>query len=262
VLLQRTGHYYVEGVGYATIMDVLGGALSDPWFLLLLAALKLVATALSIGSGASGGVFSPALFIGATAGGAVGVIVTQLAPGMGLGVPAFALAGMAGMVGGTTGAVLTAIVMITELTDDTAILLPLIITAAAAWWTRRAVMAESIYTMKLLARGHAVPEGLQAPVLPVLRVADAMTQEPFRIEAAPDGHIAAVSDAEGRALRFVTSWPREGLLQAATRMHDAGAEVILVLPTVQSRVTPEAVIGAVTQAALVGQLKSELERHR
>ena len=175
VMLQRAGHYYVQGVGYATILDVLTGALTDPWFLLLLVGLKLLATAMSIGSGASGGVFSPALFIGATAGAAVGIAAEAVVPGgLGIGIPAFALAGMAGMVGGTTGAVLTAIVMITEMTGDTAIVLPLMITAAAAWWTRRAVMAESIYTMKLLARGHAVPEGLQAPVLPMRRVADAM----------------------------------------------------------------------------------------
>ena len=57
-LLLGTGHYSVEGVGYATIQDVLLGDLS--WFLFVLFALKLVATSLTLGSGASGGIFSPA----------------------------------------------------------------------------------------------------------------------------------------------------------------------------------------------------------
>ncbi|HEX4447361.1 MAG TPA: chloride channel protein, partial [Polyangiaceae bacterium] len=53
------GHYYVEGVGYATVVDVLRGALTGGWMLVLLAALKLLTTSLTLGSGGSGGVFSP-----------------------------------------------------------------------------------------------------------------------------------------------------------------------------------------------------------
>ena len=259
LLLERAGHYYVQGVGYATIMDVLTGALADPWFLLLLAGLKLLATALSLGSGASGGVFSPALFVGATAGACFGLVAERLVPGIGVGVPAFALAGMAGMAAGTTGAVLTAIIMITGMSGDTAIALPLLLAASAAWWTRRALMAESIYTMKLLARGHAVPEGLQAPVLPMRRVADAMAEPAgFEIHAGEHGGIGAVRAADGRLLRHVAASPEDGLLAAATRMHDAGAEVILVLRG--EAAVPDAVVGVVTQRALAGQLKAELER--
>jgi CIC family chloride channel protein len=261
VMLERTGHYYVQGVGYATILDVLTGALADPWFLGLLVALKLLATSLSIGSGASGGVFSPALFIGATGGAAIGMAVEAWVPGgLGIGQPAFALAGMAGMVGGTTGAVLTAIVMTTEMTGDAAIVLPLMITAAAAWWTRRAIMPESIYTMKLLARGHAVPEGLQAPVLPMRRVADAMVPpERFEIHAGEDGGIGAVRSADGRLLRHITARSEEGLLHAASRLHDAQAAVILVLRE-GAPVAPDAVIGIVDLVALARLLKEELER--
>jgi len=266
LLLERAGHYYVQGVGYATIMDVLTGALTDPWFLLLLVGLKLLATALSLGSGASGGVFSPALFIGATAGAAFGLLVERVVPGIGIGVPAFALAGMAGMVAGTTGAVMTAIIMITGMSGDTGIALPLILTAAAAWATRRGVMAESIYTMKLLARGHAVPEGLQAPVLPMRRVADAMgtgfvlagaaargTPGELVIHEAEGGGVDVVHAPDGHRMRHVMAAPEEGLLQAAARMRDAEAEVIVVR---QGGV----VVGVVTEAALVGQLKAELER--
>ena len=64
VLLVRYGHYYTEGVGYATIQDVLTGQLSVFHILLLLFLLKLLVTSLTLGSGASGGIFSPSLFIG------------------------------------------------------------------------------------------------------------------------------------------------------------------------------------------------------
>src|SRR5271167_1931186 len=68
-LFGEPDHYYVEGVGYATIMDVLRGDLTAPGFLLLLVFAKLLLTCLTLGSGASGGVFSPAMFLGAALGG-------------------------------------------------------------------------------------------------------------------------------------------------------------------------------------------------
>ena len=88
------GHYYIQGVGYATIEDILGGRLNQPGFLLLLVAAKLLATALTLGSGASGGVFSPLLFLGATAGGVMGLAVHSIAPGVGLDAPSMAIVGM------------------------------------------------------------------------------------------------------------------------------------------------------------------------
>lgn len=160
VLQQTAGQYYVQGVGYATILDVLLGNLTNPWFLLLLVALKLAATSLSLGSGASGGVFSPALFVGAAGGAAFGQLCLYLMPSIQIGIPTFAVAGMGAMIGGTTGAVLTGIVMITEMTQDRSAILPLLISGSIAYAVRKALMEESIYTMKLLARGHIVAEGL------------------------------------------------------------------------------------------------------
>ena len=90
------------------------GSLSVPLLLLLLFALEPIATSLTLGSGASGGVFSPAFFMGATLGGAYGVFLRWLLPGLAVSPPAFAVAGMAGMVGASTGAAVAAIVMIFE----------------------------------------------------------------------------------------------------------------------------------------------------
>ena len=72
-LLRIAGHYYVEGVGYSTIQAILNGDMQLPALLFILFAAKLLATSLSLGSGASGGIFSPSLFMGATIGGAFGV---------------------------------------------------------------------------------------------------------------------------------------------------------------------------------------------
>jgi chloride channel protein, CIC family len=83
-----------------------------------------------------------------------------LVPWVNVGVPTFAVAGMGAAIGGTTGAVLTGIVMITEMTQDRSAILPLLISGSIAYAVRKTIMDESIYTMKLLARGHVVVEGL------------------------------------------------------------------------------------------------------
>ena len=99
-LSQAFGHYYVEGVGYATIQDVLLGGLGSASLLGLLFACKLTATSLSLGSGSSGGIFSPSLFMGATLGGAFGAFASAALPSLNLSIPAFAIVGMAAVVGG------------------------------------------------------------------------------------------------------------------------------------------------------------------
>lgn len=72
LLMRNLGQYYIEGVGYATIQDILAEKLAITWILLSLILLKLLAVSITLGSGASGGVFSPALFMGATLGGGHG----------------------------------------------------------------------------------------------------------------------------------------------------------------------------------------------
>jgi CIC family chloride channel protein len=156
------GQYYIEGVGYATVQDILGGRLTALWLLLLLFVMKLAATSLTLGSGASGGIFSPALFLGSTFGGAYGALLEWLVPGLGVGMMAFAVAGMAGVVGGSTGAALAAIVMIFEMTRDYDVIVPMTLTVAVSYGVRRVICRESIYTMKLARRGHAIPDSLQA----------------------------------------------------------------------------------------------------
>lgn len=161
-LISKYGHYYVEGVGYATIQDILTGKLTRFYLLLLLCLLELFTTSITLGSGASGGIFSPALFIGATLGGAYGAALRAFAPSPAITIPAFAIAGMAGVVGGSTGAAMAAIAMLFEMTLDYNVILPITITVALANGFRSLLLNETIYTLKLTRRGHYMPMALQA----------------------------------------------------------------------------------------------------
>ncbi|HEX4368386.1 MAG TPA: chloride channel protein [Rhodopila sp.] len=177
VLMVKTGHYYVEGVGYATIQATLAGNQSGTWLLLVLFGCKLLATTTSLGSGSSGGIFSPSLFLGATLGAAFASVVGPLVPGVPISPAAFAMVGMGAMVGGGTGAAMTAVTMIFEMTRDYNIVLPMILAVAFSLGVRRILSVENIYTMKLVRRGHAVPRGLHANLFFVRRARDIMLRD-------------------------------------------------------------------------------------
>ena len=175
--LVTTGHYYVEGVGYATIQAILTGDLSLPALLLLLSAAKLCATLLSLGSGGSGGIFSPSLFMGASIGGAFGALVHAVQPIEGFSVTTCAIIGMAAMVGGGTGAAMTAVTMIFEMTRDYDLVMPSIIAVALAIGVRRVLSSENIYTIKLVGRGHFVPKALHANMFLIRRAREVMEHD-------------------------------------------------------------------------------------
>jgi chloride channel protein, CIC family len=176
-LLRTAGHYYVEGVGYSTIQAILAGGLTLPWLLLILFAAKLGATSISLGSGASGGVFSPSLFMGATVGGAFGALIEAVHPVDGVGVTTCAMVGMAAMVGGGTGAAMTAVTMIFEMTRDYDLVMPIIIAVALAIGVRRLLSPENIYTIKLVGRGHFVPKALHANMFLVRRAGEVLERD-------------------------------------------------------------------------------------
>ena len=168
------GHYFVEGVGYATIQAILTGHLTMVGLLALLFLCKLAATSVSLGSGSSGGIFSPSLFMGATLGAAFAGLISSLLPGVPVNLPAFAMVGMGAMVGSGTGAAMTAVTMIFEMTRDYDIVLPMILAVAAALGIRRLLSRENIYTLKLVRRGHPIPKALHANMFLVRRASEVM----------------------------------------------------------------------------------------
>ena len=161
-LLRTFGQYYVDGVGYATVQAILVGQISAFGLLALLGICKALATSISLGSGSSGGIFSPSLFIGAALGGAFAALWNTFGLSIQLSIPAFAMVGMGAMVGGGTGAVMTAVTMIFEMTLDYSIVMPMIVAVAMSIGARRLLSRETIYTLKLVRRGRAIPKARHA----------------------------------------------------------------------------------------------------
>jgi CIC family chloride channel protein len=185
-LLRYQGHYFVQGVGYATIQAILTNNLAGIGLLLGLFVAKLFATSVSLGSGASGGIFSPSLFMGATLGAAFGSIVTALGPVHGVDPVTCAIIGMAAMVGGGTGAAMTAVTMIFEMTRDYDIIMPIIIAVALSIGVRRLLSRENIYTVKLVTRGHLIPKALHANMYLVRHAEEVMDRDVILLPAETD----------------------------------------------------------------------------
>ena len=204
------GHYYIQGVSYATITDILQSTLTNPWFLLLLLGLKLVATSLTLGSGGSGGVFSPLLFFGVTLGGAFGGLLNLAFPEMGIDPMAFALAGMAAMVAAATSAPLTAAVITYEMTLDYSVILPVMISVGIAYAVRYSLSKADIYTIKLLRRGHIIPTGLATDIHGSYTAFDIMSTNfrPLELDSSfsPSDETSLIVN-EGRVVGVVAPFP-------------------------------------------------------
>jgi CIC family chloride channel protein len=200
------GQYYVDGVGYAAIEAILTGQLGAYWFLALLFVAKLAATSLSLGSGSSGGIFSPSLFMGATLGGAFAAAINGIGVFTHLSVPAFAMVGMGAMVGGGTGAVMTAVVMIFEMTLSYDIIMPMILAVATSVGVRRVLSRETIYTLKLVRRGQDIPKVRHANMFLVRRAREVMDTDVLVLprEASFDEFLRA-HEAEGRLRHVVVT---------------------------------------------------------
>jgi CIC family chloride channel protein len=222
VLLLWQGHYYVEGVGYATIQDILLGSQAALPLLALLFVCKLVATNLTLGSGASGGIFSPSLFLGATLGGAFGAFLIMMFPAAGFSVAAFAMVGMAAMVGGATGAAMTAVTMIFEMTRNYDLVMPMIIAVAVSIGVRRVLSRENIYTIKLVGRRHFIPKALHANMFLVRRATEVAdkTFVPLSTMDSFDALLRQESAGEGGLRHIVLSENRNivGVLRVNTSL--------------------------------------------
>jgi CIC family chloride channel protein len=185
-LFYYQGHYFVEGVGYSTIQAILEDNLIGFALLLGLFVAKLFATTVSLGSGASGGIFSPSLFMGATLGAAFGELVTLVGPVHGVDPVTCAIIGMAAMVGGGTGAAMTAVTMIFEMTRDYDIIMPIIVAVALAIGVRRLLSRENIYTVKLVTRGHVIPKAMHANMFLVRHAEEVMDRSVLVLPAETD----------------------------------------------------------------------------
>ncbi len=196
-LTRAFGHPYIDGVGYGVIQPILNGGMTAAGLMALLLILKMVATSVSLGCGASGGIFSPSLFFGATLGGAFAALAQAVLPHTGLTIPSAAIVGMAAMVGAGTGGVMTAIVMVFEMTRDYAIIVPVIVAVAVAAGVRRALIDDTIYTIKLRHRGHRIPTDRHMNLYRVKQAQDVMERDFIVAEAGATLHQALGAEEVG-----------------------------------------------------------------
>jgi chloride channel protein, CIC family len=192
----------VLGVGYDIVEKALHGNLILQT-MVLLAVLKLVATALCYGSGNAGGIFGPSLFIGAMIGGAVGSVAHSLFPAYTADPGAYALVGMGTAFAGIIRTPLTSVIMIFELTRDYAIIVPLMISNLVAFFISYKLQKEPIYEALAHQDGVHLPSSGGRAAGRYVRVEQAMQPAPIVLH--PDTLLVAAAErVNGSAM---DAWP-------------------------------------------------------
>jgi chloride channel protein, CIC family len=214
------------GYGHLAIHTEMFGRMA--WYSLLALALgKIVITAITLNGGGSGGVFTPSLYIGAATGGGVGVLLAKLFPSLAIHPEAYALVGMGALIAGATDAPITGVLLVFEMTNDYAIVLPLMLTVVICHLVARRLEPDSLYSGWLRRRGERIDHGPEQDVLAGLRVQDAFDPEPRTIdEGAPvdtvlgnlahsDQSAFPVVSADGRLVGVITVWDLGQLARTA-----------------------------------------------
>lgn len=167
----------VLGTGQDFIQQLVGGGIMDIawWVLLLLVGLKILATAGTLGSQASGGHFMPALFIGSALGAAFAVLVEPVWGFSQLDSGAFAVVGMAAMFAAVARAPLTSILIVFELTGDYGLVLPLMLATSLSTAIADRIHKESVYTIPLVRRGIRLLRTSDVDLLDTVAVGEVMT---------------------------------------------------------------------------------------
>jgi CIC family chloride channel protein len=218
---------WVHGIGYGSIDAVLNGEFmaDSGWTLTaiiglmaVLSLVKILGVGLTLGSGGSGGIFAPALFIGAMAGGAYGATLNHFFPDSSAPYFAYAMVAMGALVAASTRGTLTAILMIFEMTQAYQMILPLLFACVIADMVASMGSPETIYTRKLLRRGIKIVQDLEPNIMQLFSVKDVMVALEDVITLHPDdalhkvvavirrtGHNGfPVLDDEGRLVGVVT----------------------------------------------------------
>jgi CIC family chloride channel protein len=175
--------YGIMGVGYDGITRIFEmpfdassfpGSFDMMIFLITLALVKILATSFTVGSGGSGGVFAPSLYIGFMFGVAFGLFVEVIFPGLDTATPTvYGLLGMAALFAGAARAPLTCIVMIPEMASSYSRLPPIIIACVLSYATAQILMkGMSIYSLKLMRKGIFIDQ--PQPVLKAIAIGEAM----------------------------------------------------------------------------------------
>jgi CIC family chloride channel protein len=146
----------VLGVGYGFVGDALNGRMAFQ-LMLLLVVLKLIAVTTSYATGNAGGIFGPSLFIGAMLGGVVGTVAHHLFPAYTASAGAYALVGMGAVFAGVVRTPMTSVLMIFEMTQDYAVIVPLMIANLVSLFIASQLQHEPIYEALAMQDGIHLP---------------------------------------------------------------------------------------------------------
>ncbi|WP_240910122.1 chloride channel protein [Desulfopila sp. IMCC35008] len=171
---------HMYGSGFPFIEQAIQGK-AILWVLVALVFLKPIATSFTLGSGNSGGVFAPSLFIGAMLGGAMGHLFQEFFPSIAGSPGSYALVGMAAVFSATARAPLTAMLIVFEMSNDYFMILPLMVAGITACYFAQWLHPESIYTMKLAKRGVRFFEGRDMDIMQGVRVSEVMRTKPVTV---------------------------------------------------------------------------------
>lgn len=166
----------VMGDGYGYIEKALAGH-TLVWVMLVLIFLKSIATAITLGSGGAGGVFAPALFIGAVCGGAYGGLVHHLLPGYTASPGAYATIGIGAFLAASTHAPMTAIFLLFEMTGNYLIIIPIMLASIVSTVTATKFYHDSIDTVDFSREGIDIHEGREVAIMKSIRVGKAITED-------------------------------------------------------------------------------------
>ena len=167
---------HVLGVGYEATDMALNGQLTL-YFMMILLVAKIVATALALGFGFGGGVFSPSLFIGAMTGGTFGVIATSVFPELSSGHAAYTLVGMGAVSGAVIGAPISTILIVFELTGNYAITVAVMVATVLASLITRYLFGHSFFSWQLHIRGISLEGAREQRLLQSIRVSEIMRDD-------------------------------------------------------------------------------------
>ncbi len=285
----------VFGSGYET-MDLM---LNDQMLwttAILLIVFKIVATSISLGSGGSGGIFAPSLFIGCMVGGAFGSLANQFFPGDVATPGGYAMVGIGAVMSAVVHAPLTNILMGYELTGNYQIILPIMTSCIMSAYVMTWFSTESLYTEKLRRRGIRLWRGRDLAVMDQIKVGEVMRKtvtsiredQPFReimgmITTSRDSYFPVV-DADGKLSGVISlqnvreillesedladliiakeiATPKVITVDAADNLNDAMArftEIDIEQLPVVSADDPRKVIGMISRMDVMATYKKEV----
>jgi len=166
----------VMGDGYHYIKEVLAGH-GIMWVMAALIFLKIFATAVTLGSGGSGGVFAPALFIGAVIGGAYGAVVNHFFPAVTASSGAYAAVGLGAFLAASTHAPITAIFLLFEMTGNHLVIIPIMLASIIGTAVASRINPDSIDTVDLTREGIDIHEGREIAVMKSILVGKVITED-------------------------------------------------------------------------------------